>query len=69
MARLPGPMSRGEFREALHDAQIGRFVSDKGANQATRDALDAVGMASPHPPRSLIAAARRAYRDQRATEK
>jgi hypothetical protein len=61
-------MSRGEFREALHDAQIGRFVSDNGANQATQDALDAVGMASPHPPRSLINAARRAYRNQRAAE-
>lgn len=69
MVRLPGPMSRREFREALHDARIGRFRSGNGANDATQEALDAVGMAGPNPPRSLIAAARRAYRNQRAAEK
>jgi hypothetical protein len=62
-------MSRGEFREALHDARIGRFRTGNGANAATQDALDAVSMALPNPPRSLIAAARAAYRNQRAAEK
>jgi hypothetical protein len=69
MVRLPGPMSRGEFREALHDARIGRFRSANGANDATQEALDAVGMAGPKPPRALIAAARAAYRNQRAAER
>ena len=69
MVRLPGPMTYGDFRQALGDARDGRFRSGNGANDETQDALDAVSMAGAHPPRSLIAAARRAYRTQSAAEK
>jgi len=67
--RLPGPMTRGEFRDALQYALDGRFVTGNGANQETQDALDAISMALPHPPGSLIAAAHAAYRKQRVAEK
>jgi hypothetical protein len=66
MARMEsaGEMSRSEFRMALRYALDGCMVTDTGSTQAVQDALDAVAAAAPHPPRSLINAARAAYRNR-----